>query len=118
MVIFLAPPLVASFFADAGGRVGAAGATGAESSDTTICLTGMSGGILSERSVSPAMAENTGPDTWPPKWLPAVGSSTDTATTMRGFGIGAMPTNDARYFDLSYPWAPCLYAVPLLPPTR
>jgi len=35
------------------------------------------------------------------QWLPAVGSSTETATTMRGFGIGAMPTNDARYFDLS-----------------
>ena len=116
MVSFLAllAP-VASFFA----TEGAAGVVGgAVSSDTTICLTGMSGGTFSVRSVSPTIDENTGPDTWPPKWLPAVGSSTETATTMRGFGIGAIPTNDARYFDLSYPWAPCLYAVPLLPPTR
>lgn len=77
----------------------------------------MFGGTFSARSVSPAIAEKTGPDTCPPKWLPAVGSSTDTATTIRGFGIGAIPTNDARYLRV-YPWPSCLYAVPLLPPTR
>src|ERR1700761_8947134 len=100
MVIFFTPALVGNFFACTG-VAGAPGAGGAESSDTTICLTGISGGTFSARNVSPTMPENTGPDTWPPKWLPAVGSATATATTMRGFGIGAMPTNDARYLEWS-----------------
>src|SRR5262249_15454876 len=103
--VFFAPPFdvpcAAPFAAPAPLPADATAVVAFVSSDTTICLIGISGGTFSERSVSPAIAENTGPDTWPRKWLPAVGSSTDTATTIRGFGIGAMPTNDARYFDLS-----------------
>jgi hypothetical protein len=62
IVIFFAPALVESFLTVAG-VAGVVGAAGAESSDTTICLTGMSGGTFNERSVSPTMLENTGPDT-------------------------------------------------------
>jgi hypothetical protein len=82
-------------------RIGRYGNRAARSSDTTSCFTGISGGTFNVRSVSPTIAENTGPDTEPPKWLPAVGSSTETATTIRGSGIGAMPTNEARYLERS-----------------
>jgi hypothetical protein len=62
IVIFFAPALVEIFFAADGAGV-AEGAADAESSDTTICLTGICGGTFSERNVSPTMPENTGPDT-------------------------------------------------------
>ena len=53
------------------------------------------------RSVCCTTSLNTGAATSPPKYLPAVGSSTITATMMRGWPIGAMPTNQARYFLLA-----------------
>jgi hypothetical protein len=61
-----------------------------------VGLVGRSGATLSACSVLPAIAENAGPETWPPKCEPSVGSSIETATTMRGVDIGAIPTNDAR----------------------
>src|SRR5207253_10528024 len=52
---------------------------------TWICgLTFMSGCTPSTRSVCCTVALNTGAATSPPKYLPALGSSIITATTMRG----------------------------------
>ena len=50
------------------------------------------------RSVCCTTSLKTGAATSPPNHLPALGSSTITATMMRGWAIGAMPTNQARYF--------------------
>ena len=64
----------------------------------TICgLTSMSGGTPSMRRVCCTTWLNTGAATSPPKYLPLLGSSIITATTMRGLLIGAMPTNQERY---------------------
>ena len=66
---------------------------------TTICgLTFMSGCTPSMRRVCCTVALNTGAATSPPKYLPPLGSSIITATTMRGFSTGAMPTKKPRYF--------------------
>src|SRR5260363_50138 len=43
----------------------------------------------------------TGAATRLPKCWPARGSSMEIATIMRGADIGAMPTKEARYLDLS-----------------
>src|SRR5260364_258593 len=64
-------------------------------------LNGLSGAILSARKVSPAIRAKTGAATRLPKCWPARGSSMEIATIMRGADIGAMPTKEARYLDLS-----------------
>ena len=54
--------------------------------------------LKATRLVSDSRQVSAGAATSPPKYLPALGSSTITATMMRGCWIGARPTNQARYF--------------------
>ena len=50
-----------------------------------------SGATASSRSAPPTTAENTGADTSPPMYLPAVGSSITTTAARRGLEAGASP---------------------------
>src|SRR5450830_708166 len=82
-----------------------------------ILVTLESGATLSARKALAVTLAKTGPATVPPKWLPALGSSSITAMIRRGSDIGAMPTNEDTYFFTYLPPS-ILYAVPVLPPTR
>ena len=54
---------------------------------------GSSGATASSRSAPPTTAENTGAETSPPMYLPAVGSSITTTAARRGLEAGARPAN-------------------------
>ena len=63
-----------------------------------------------------AICAKAGAATTPPKIDPC-GSSTVTSTTRRGFETGTIPTNEATYLPVVYPFGPGFWAVPVLPAT-
>lgn len=62
-------------------------------------FTGKSGLMPNKGNAWDAISANAGPAACPPKCCDAFGSSTDTAITNLGADNGAIPTNDARYFE-------------------
>src|SRR5690606_36260011 len=59
------------------------------SGEIRMLVTDESGATFMARKAFAVIAANTGAATRPPKWPPTLGSSTITATTMRGFDTGA-----------------------------
>ena len=63
-----------------------------------VVVSGASGGTSRYCRSNFAICANAGAATMPPQ-IAALGSSTMTSTTSRGFDAGTMPTNDATYFE-------------------